>query len=95
MTLQRILTGRHASVTFANILAIAEALALHLHSEVAPYELEREQAKRKAKQLVALVQEPSGLEGQAVDQPTIESMVERTTLELLVGSWVPQAFLHP
>jgi hypothetical protein len=53
---------------------------------VAPPELKREQAERKAKKLVALVQGTSGLEGQAVDRETIESMVKQTTQELLAGS---------
>jgi transcriptional regulator with XRE-family HTH domain len=86
-TLQRILSGRQAA-SFSNILAIAECLglALRFDSEVATPELKREQAERKAKKLVALVQGTSGLEGQAVDRETIESMIEQTTHELLAGS---------
>ncbi len=49
-------------------------------------DLKREQAERKARKLVSLVQGTSGLEGQAVDGQTLESMVERTTHELLAGS---------
>jgi transcriptional regulator with XRE-family HTH domain len=87
-TVQRILSGRQAAASFSNILAIAGSLGLELRfdSELAPPELKREQAERKAKKLVALVQGTSGLEGQAVDRATIESMVERTTDELLAGS---------
>jgi transcriptional regulator with XRE-family HTH domain len=87
-TVQRILSGRQAAASFSNILAIAESLglALRLEPEVAPRELKREQAERKARRLVALVQGTSGLEGQAVDRETVESMVERTTDELLAGS---------
>jgi transcriptional regulator with XRE-family HTH domain len=87
-TVQRILSGRQAAASFSNILAIAESLglALRLDSKVAPPELKREQAERKARKLVALVQGTSGLEGQAVDRETIESMVEQTTQELLAGS---------
>jgi transcriptional regulator with XRE-family HTH domain len=87
-TVQRILSGRQAAASFSNILAIAESLglALRFDSKVAPHALKREQAERKAKRLVALVQGTSGLEGQAVDRETVESMVEQTTHELLAGS---------
>ena len=87
-TVQRILSGRHAAASFSNIMAIAESLglAVRFDSKVAPHKLKREQAQRKAKKLVALVQGTSGLEGQAVDRETVESMVEQTTHELLAGS---------
>ena len=87
-TVQRILSGRQAAASFSNVLAIADALglALRFDSQVAPHKLKREQAERKAKKLVALVQGTSGLEGQAVDRETVESMVEQTTHELLAGS---------
>jgi transcriptional regulator with XRE-family HTH domain len=87
-TVQRILSGRQAAASFSNILAIAESLGLELRldSRVAPQKLKREQAERKAKRLVALVQGTSGLEGQAVDREAVESMVEQTTHELLAGS---------
>jgi transcriptional regulator with XRE-family HTH domain len=87
-TVQRILSGRHAAASFANIVAIAESLGLGLRfdSKVDAGDLKREQAERKAKKLVALVQGTSGLEGQAVDEKTVESMVEQTTHELLAGS---------
>ena len=87
-TVQRILSGRQTAASFSNILAIAESLglALRFDSEVAPHKLKREQAEQKAKRLVALVQGTSGLEGQAVDRETVESMVEQTTHELLTGS---------
>ena len=69
-------------------MAIAESLGLGLRfdSMVEPRKLKRDQAERKAKKLVALVQGTSGLEGQAVDSKAIESMVKQTTHELLAGS---------
>jgi transcriptional regulator with XRE-family HTH domain len=87
-TLQRILSGRHDAASFANIVAIAESLglALRFDSRVDIPDLKREQAERKAKKLVALVQGTSALEGQAVDQKQVKSMVEQTTHELLAGS---------
>ena len=87
-TVQRILSGHHAAASFANIVAIARSLGLGIRfdSTVDAHDLEREQAERKAKKLVALVQGTSGLEGQAVDQKALQSMVEQTTHELLAGS---------
>ena len=86
-TVHRILSGRHAAASFATIVAIAETLGLRLRfdSKVDAHELRRQQAERKAKKLVALVQGTSGLEGQAVDEKAIKSMVEQTTRELLAG----------
>ena len=46
-------------------------------------ELRRNQATRKAKRLVGLVQGTSGLEGQSVDQHDLELMVARTAEKLL------------
>jgi hypothetical protein len=84
---QRILSGRHPAATFANIVAIAESLGLEIRfdSKVDPRTLRREQAERKAKKLVALVQGTAGLEGQAVDGKAVGSMVEKTMHELLSG----------
>ncbi len=87
-TVQRILSGRHVAASFANIVAIAESLGLDLRfdARVDAGDLKREQAERKAKKLVALVQGTSGLEDQAVDKKAVASMVEQTTQELLTGS---------
>jgi transcriptional regulator with XRE-family HTH domain len=86
-TVQRVLSGRHTEASFANVAAIAEGLGLGLRfeSRVDPGRLRREQAERKARRLVALVQGTSGLEGQAVDPEAVEAMVEQTTHELLAG----------
>jgi transcriptional regulator with XRE-family HTH domain len=87
-TVQRILSGHHSAASFANIVAIADTLGLRLRfdSRVDARDLKREQAQRKAKKLVALVQGTSGLEGQAVGEGDFNSMVEQTTHELLAGS---------
>ncbi len=86
-TVQRILSGTQAAASFSNILSIASCLGLTLRfeSDIDPETLRRDQARRKARKLVALVQGTSGLEGQAVDDQAVESMVERTTDELLSG----------
>jgi transcriptional regulator with XRE-family HTH domain len=87
-TVQRILSGRHPTASFSNVIAIAEALGLALRfgSQVAVPKMKREQARKKARKLVALVQGTSGLEGQAVDRESLDAMVEQTTHELLAGS---------
>jgi hypothetical protein len=47
--------------------------------------MKQDQAARKARKLVSLVQGTLGLEGQAVDQKTLDAMIERTTHEMLNG----------
>jgi transcriptional regulator with XRE-family HTH domain len=85
---QRILSGKHATASFANIAAIATSLGLSIRFEddLSVEKMRRDQASKKARKLVSLVQGTSGIEGQAVDRQAIESMVERTTHELLAGS---------
>jgi transcriptional regulator with XRE-family HTH domain len=87
-TVQRVLSGRHPEASFANVVAIGEALglAMRFDSKFDSRTLRREQAQRKAKRLVAMVQGTSGLEGQAVDDQAFDEMVEQTTHELLAGS---------
>jgi transcriptional regulator with XRE-family HTH domain len=87
-TVQRILSGRLASVSHASVLSVVRALGLELRldSQASPQELKEEQARKKAKKLVALVQGTSGLEGQAVDRAAYRQMVDRTVSELLSGS---------
>jgi transcriptional regulator with XRE-family HTH domain len=87
-TVQRILSGRYSSASFASVVAIANALGLELRvaSAITPEQLKREQARKKAKKVAALVQGTCALEGQGVDRSGLEAMVERTTEELLSGS---------
>jgi transcriptional regulator with XRE-family HTH domain len=84
-TVNRILSGEHENAAFAHVAAIAEALGLEVASVAknGSEELRNRQARSKARQLVALVQGTSALEGQAVDQHELESMVARTAERLL------------
>ena len=84
-TVNRIMSAHHETSTFAHVAAIAQALGIELTAvaKVGSEELRRKQAKKKATRLVRLVQGSSGLEGQAVDQRELESMVARTTEQLL------------
>lgn len=87
-TVQRILSGKSSSVSHASVLSVVRALGLELRldSQASPQELKEEQARKRAKRLVALVQGTSGLEGQAVDRAAYREMVDRTVAELLSGS---------
>jgi transcriptional regulator with XRE-family HTH domain len=84
-TLNRIMSSQDGRAAFAHVAAIARALGMDLTPvvKVGSEDLRRKQATSKARRLVRLVQGTSGLEGQAVDQQDLESMVARTTEQLL------------
>jgi transcriptional regulator with XRE-family HTH domain len=86
-TVKRILGGRMGEASFANVVAIADALGVSLNaSETAPDELCRQQARCKAERIARLVQGTSALENQAVDAPAYQRLVEQCYHELLAGS---------
>lgn len=87
-TVYRILSGRHTAASWANVVAIAEALGMSagFAPRVKADRLRHEQARQKAKRLVRMVQGTSGLEGQAVDADTIRRLENLTVHELLAGS---------
>jgi len=87
-TVNRILTGSSDSVAMANVCAVADVLGMEL--TVGPRErplttLERE-ARKKAEQIVKMVQGTSALEAQAVDNATIDEMIQQAVHELMAGS---------
>ena len=86
-TVKRILGGHIAEASFANVVAIAQALGASLGvEEVDPDELCRQQARRKAEQVARLVQGTSALESQAVDGATYSQLLERSYHQLMAGS---------
>ena len=87
-TVCRILSGSDPGASFANVQAVAEAqgMGVSLTSESNPEEFRFQQAQRKARRLVGIVQGTAGLEGQAVDADAVERMRNRTVHELLAGS---------
>jgi len=86
-TVKRILGGQVAEASFANVVAIAEALGASFGiEEPDPEELCRQQARRKAEQVARLVQGTSALESQAVDQAAYDQLVERSFHQLMAGS---------
>jgi transcriptional regulator with XRE-family HTH domain len=86
-TLFRVLSGHHSNASWSHVLAIAEVLgvAVQLQSVATAEELREQQAQRKAKRLVKMVQGTSALEAQGVDGASLEAMERRTVHELLAG----------
>ena len=89
-TLQRVLRGRNGGM-----LATLEAIARALGTELRPPRLKpspdvasvrREQARQKAKKLVALTLGNAALERRFVDEATERRFVRETEQELLNGS---------
>ena len=87
-TVVRILSGKHPQTSFANVAAIAGALGLDIsfRPTASSSALREEQATKKARKLVGMVQATSGLEAQAVDAQQLQSMTQQTVHELLTGS---------
>ncbi len=87
-TVQRVLSGTETTSRFDNVAAIARALGMDLFAseKCSHHEFREQQAREKARKLVGMVQATSGLESQAVGQPSLQSMVQQTTHELLAGS---------
>lgn len=86
-TVKRILGGQLGAASFANVIAIAEALGVSFGLvETDADEFRRQQARRKAEDVARLVQGTSALESQAVDGDTYRRIVERSYHALLAGS---------
>jgi len=86
-TVQRILCGKEKRPSFANVLAIAESLGVALEFKETPADqFEEQEAARKARKLVRMVQATSALESQAVSEDHLAAMERRTACELLAGS---------
>ena len=87
-TLKAIFKKGIEHATFANVAAIADALGVDIEfaNEVESYELLHQQAAKKARELVGMVQATSGLESQAVEQNQIEMMVQQLIHQLMAGS---------
>tara|TARA_R110002049_G_scaffold143574_1_gene305727 strand:+ start:2232 stop:2603 length:372 start_codon:yes stop_codon:yes gene_type:complete len=84
-TVNRILSDHSTSASFANVLAIASALDMKITAEKESpnSDFRKNQAMKKARYLVRLVQGTSALEGQGLDQDELEEMIDRTSMELL------------
>ena len=87
-TLKAIFKKGVEHATFANVVAIAEALGVDIEfaNEMDSYELLHQQAVKKARELVGMVQGTSGLESQAVGQNQIDMMIQQLVHKLMAGS---------
>ena len=87
-TLKAIFRKGVEQATFSNVAAIAKSLGVELvfSKELDSYELMYQQAVKKARGLVGLVQGSSALEAQGVEQNQIEKMVQRLVHQLMAGS---------
>lgn len=87
-TLKAIFRKGVEHATFGNVAAIAEALRVDIEfaDEVDSYQLLHQQAIKKARELVGMVQGTSGLESQAVEQSQIDLMIQQLIHQLMAGS---------
>lgn len=87
-TLKAIFKKGVEHATFANVAAIADALGVDIEfaDEVDSYDLRYQQAVKKARELVGMVQGTSGLESQALGQSQIEVMTQQLIHQLMAGS---------
>ncbi len=87
-TLKAIFKKGVEHATFANVAAIADALGVDIEfaNESDSYELLHQQAVKKARELVGMVQGTSGLESQAVGPNQIEKMISQLVHQLMAGS---------
>ena len=87
-TLKAIFKKGVEHATFANVAAIADALGVNIEfaNKVDSYEMLHQQAVKKARELVGMVQGTSGLESQAVGQKQIEKMTLQLVHQLMAGS---------
>ena len=85
--MNRILAAQDMAASFANILALADALGMDIltRQQMDSEKFRQQHAERKAKKLVGLVQGTSALEAQAVSEKTIERFVRQTTRQLLAS----------
>lgn len=86
-TVQRILSCENDQANFSNVVAVVRALGMTANfiESVSDNEFCELQAQKKSKRLISILQGSSGLEGQAVDDQTLEDMVQQTVHELLAG----------
>ncbi|MBN1911394.1 MAG: helix-turn-helix domain-containing protein [Pirellulales bacterium] len=86
-TVKRVLGDGFQKVAFATVAAVARALGVTLSFEetVDAFALQEEQAMKKARCLIGIIQGSSGLESQAVEGQEVEALVQQTVHELMAG----------
>lgn len=87
-TVKRILNAEepHASLETVALIARALGLDLALSCTASREEILQRQARAKACEIIGLVQGSMALEGQAVQESTLQELIEQTAQDLLAGS---------
>ena len=86
-TVKRLMSGDLSKHKLANVEAVSKALGIQIQFTVEPENVVRErQAEAKARWLASVTQGTSALEGQAVDDATLEQAIQQTVHELMAGS---------
>ena len=87
-TVKRLLGQGVEHASFAAVISIANALGLSVKfdPDADEYTYRQQQAQRRARELVGLVQGSSALEGQAVAESDYDTMIRETVYELMAGS---------
>lgn len=93
-TLSDILSGRETNPRLSSMHAVASALGVcvgigegaGITETIRADDFRRQRAEEKAKQLAGMVQATMGLEAQAVDRKTLDSLIEENVHKLLAGS---------
>lgn len=87
-TVHRILTGKENAPSVSTLEALATALGMTVQivETIDADDLREQQARRKAKRLVGMLQGTMALESQGVDEATFESLTKRNASRLLAGS---------
>ncbi len=86
-TVVRLLSGKVLNPGLNKIAALTEALGVQMTfiPTMSPDELVRQQAEKKARQLVGMVQGTMGLEAQGVDQATASKLFSTAYSQLIQG----------
>jgi len=90
----RLLKNQQASAGFDKVVAVADALGVSINFDRVrvqsdPVDIDvllEQQAERKARRLVGMVQGTMGLEAQALDDHDFAQLVKKTSRRLLTGS---------
>lgn len=85
-TVNRLLGAGLEQASFRNVVAVANALGMSLRWAAVPaFSFKQNHARKKAKQLAAMVQGTSALEGQAVDSNVRDEIEKEIECRLLAG----------
>ena len=86
-TIGRILSQGIESVAEGKVRAVADVLGLQLHYQavIGVRQMQEQEARKKARVIVRMLQGTSALESQAFDEETYNDMLEQTVHEIMAG----------